>query len=834
MNLLDLMVKIGVDDKASDQIGTLTTGAIAKATAMGNAIYDIVKGGVGAMVNGTKAIVSGALDGYKNYEQLVGGVDKLYQGASDKLQKYAQDAYKTAGMSANQYMEQATSFSSSLINSLGGDTEKAAEQTDKAMRLMSDNVNTFGSDMGNVQNAIQGLSRENYTMLDNLKLGYAGTKEGMEELIADAEKYAQQIKNMGFDEYVKSMENSGLSVDELRKRYDELSNSTDLTMGNFSDMIDAIDIIQEKQHIMGTTAKEAMTTIEGSVTAAKASWENLLTAIGSGDTSMIDQSITGLVDSIFGTFNQETGKREGGVINNVLPILENVGKAIIGKIPELGEKIAWNFIEVINQTFGTDFDAEGIMVGLENVGKRITDFFTGFFAGFNGALDTSGAQGAFDRILEALGQVWTFIEETILANGEQIGAFLGTVATVVGQVADAAMNLFTILSPYLPFIATLVATFGVLMPIISGVAGVIGAISGAVTFLTTVVMPALAMIQSVSGAVTALVTILGGPITIIAAIAAAIVAFIATNEQARAAIVGAWNAVVNFFRGLPDTLGKVWNSIKEDIDELVSNATKNWEGLKNAATEKWTAMQSAIREKMDGIRDKVASGWQTLKDNVVGKLGELKTNVLNGWEGIKKDVTEKMQGLKDGVTERFEAVVNFVRDIPSKIKSALGDLGGLLWDAGSSIIDGLWDGMASVAESMMNWVSGIADTIASLKGPLPYDRKVLVENGLALMSGLYKGIEKGFEDTVMPYVSTLADQMQESMEVQPLVAPRVSYEYAATPAKTQQEATTVRDDAVVSLLTAILSTMPQSVVLDSGALVGELAPDINVALGSLL
>lgn len=268
MNLLDLVVKIGVDDKATSKVaaigdkikGGLGTAAKAGVAALGAALASAATGVV--------ALGKAALESYSQYEQLVGGVDKLFQDASPKLQEYAANAYQTAGMSANQYMEQATSFSAALINSLGGDTQKAADQADVAMRAMSDNVNTFGSNMEDVQNAFQGFSKQNYTMLDNLKLGYGGTKEEMQRLISDANEYAASI-----------------------------GQASDLSIDSFSDIVTAIDLIQQKQHIAGTTAREAATTIEGSVNMAKAAWQNWVTELGKDNADM-GKLTTQLVDSV--------------------------------------------------------------------------------------------------------------------------------------------------------------------------------------------------------------------------------------------------------------------------------------------------------------------------------------------------------------------------------------------------------------------------------------------------------------------------------------------------------------------------------------------------------
>lgn len=259
---------------------------------------------IGAASAAVGKFASEAVSSYANYEQLVGGVDKLYGDASEKLQRFAGEAYKTSGMSANAYMETATSFSASLISSLGGDVDTAANMTDVAMRSISDNVNTFGSDMQSVTNAFQGFAKGQFNMLDNLKLGYGGTKEEMERLLRDAEEYE------GFIE-------GSLSID------------------NFADIISAIDIVQEHLNIAGTTNREAMTTIEGSATATKAAWENVITAIGRGEG--LSEAMDGLVNSIFGESEGE------GLLNQIIPrittTMEGIGDFISTASPFITDKL---------------------------------------------------------------------------------------------------------------------------------------------------------------------------------------------------------------------------------------------------------------------------------------------------------------------------------------------------------------------------------------------------------------------------------------------------------------------------------------------------------------
>ena len=297
MNLFDLFVKIGVDDQASDKISSLSS-------KLGNGLKTAAKIGtaaVGAAAAGITALTTAAVNNYAEYEQLVGGVETLFKTSSDKVMEYAENAYKTAGLSANEYMETVTSFSASLLQSLGGDTEAAVKYADTAITDMSDNANKMGTSMEMIQNAYRGFSRANYTMLDNLALGYGGTKEEMQRLIADAA---------------------------------ELSDTVDAQSMSFDNIVEAIHVVQTEMRITGTTAKEAGTTIQGSVSSMKSAWENLLTGLADGNAD-IEQLVDNLVMTIVGD-GTETNL---GVLGNILPAVRtalNGASALISSaLPEI-------------------------------------------------------------------------------------------------------------------------------------------------------------------------------------------------------------------------------------------------------------------------------------------------------------------------------------------------------------------------------------------------------------------------------------------------------------------------------------------------------------------
>lgn len=353
MNLFELFVKIGVDDQASNKLSDLSS-------KLGSGLKTAAKIGtvaVGAAASGITALTTAAVNNYAEYEQLVDGVETLFKQSSDVVQQYAANAYKTAGMSANEYMETVTSFSASLLQSLDGDTVAAAEKANLAITDMSDNANKMGTSMEMIQNAYNGFAKQNYTMLDNLKLGYGGTKEEMQRLLNDAEKLSGQ-------------------------KFD---------LSSYGDIVDAIHVVQTEMGITETTAKEASTTISGSVSSMKSAWQNLVTGI-SDENANLEQLVGNFVDSAI------------TAAGNIAPRIEQV----LSGIGMLGEKIA----PVI---------AEGISAAVEKAPEFMTAGANMLVSLGNALMEQSDLliQNAFDLIL-------------VLADGLIQG---------VGGLADSALEL---------------------------------------------------------------------------------------------------------------------------------------------------------------------------------------------------------------------------------------------------------------------------------------------------------------------------------------------------------------------------------------------------------
>ena len=289
---------------AARAIGNVVSTAQRELPNIANAAQDVMKkvGGTlssaakiaaGAFTAATTAIVGQATKAYSDYQQLTGGVAKLYGDSAGVVEANAKQAFKTAGLSANDYMNTVTSFSASLISGLGGNTAQAASIADKAVRDMSDNANTFGTSMSSIQYAYQGFAKQNYTMLDNLKLGYGGTASEMARLVND----------------------SGVMGDSFKATAENINNVS------FDKIIEAIHVTQERLKITGTTANEAASTVEGSINSMKGSWTNLLTALGSGQG--VDDAMKNFMSSL------------QGVVKNVAPVVGTVLSGITQAIPTL-------------------------------------------------------------------------------------------------------------------------------------------------------------------------------------------------------------------------------------------------------------------------------------------------------------------------------------------------------------------------------------------------------------------------------------------------------------------------------------------------------------------
>lgn len=365
MNVFDLFAKITLDtkdfDENLDESGKKVSvfSDMLKSQLVMKGIEVAIKG-FAKLAEATANVTKAAVEAYASYEQLVGGVETLFKDSAGVVQQYAAEAYKTAGLSANDYMETVTSFSASLLQSLGGDTEEAADIANRAVIDMSDNANKMGTDMSAIQTAYMGFSKQNYTMLDNLKLGYGGTKTEMERLIKDAAQ-----------------------MTEIQKKLNVVVKEGDM---GFANIVNAISVMQESLGIAGTTAKEASTTIQGSLSAAKAAWQNLLVGIAD-DNADFDTLVDNFVESV-GTASEnliprieKALKGVGQLIRKLGPVIrEQLGPLLKDILPDLiqtGISIIIEVAKAIGENIGPIVDAlvKGTRKGLDAVGDDMKERF---------------------------------------------------------------------------------------------------------------------------------------------------------------------------------------------------------------------------------------------------------------------------------------------------------------------------------------------------------------------------------------------------------------------------------------------------------------------------
>jgi len=351
--------------------------------------------GVAAIGTALVNTVKQAVTEYADYEQLVGGIETLFKGSAEAVQQYAANAYQTAGLSANDYMETVTSFSAAMINSLGGDTAKAAEMSNMAITDMADNANKMGTDMERIQAAYSGFSRGNYTMLDNLSLGFAGSKEGMQQLLDKAEEIS------GF-------------------KYD---------ISSYSDIVDAIHVVQTEMGITGTTAEEAATTVSGSVASMQAAWSNWMVGLANDNADMAE-------------LTQQLFKSIETVAGNVLPVVSRIAQTILDSLPTWVTSIVQYIVDNAPAMLQAGIHFFLQLVG--SIGQSLPDIIAGLFR----LIQDMIAYILSPQFLADLAYAGAMLIQGLVGGiGKGIAEFILNIPYMFGQMIDGVMDFFGIHSP---------------------------------------------------------------------------------------------------------------------------------------------------------------------------------------------------------------------------------------------------------------------------------------------------------------------------------------------------------------------------------------------------
>lgn len=667
--LYELYVKLGLDTKDFDQ-------GIKDAKREGSTFGDVLKGslasaaiqkGISTLTSGIKSaagafknITTAAVSSYKDYEQLTGGVETLFKGSSKQVQKYAQDAYKTAGMSANQYMETVTGFSASLISSLDGDTAKAAKYADQAIQDMSDNANKMGTDISSIQTAYQGFAKQNYSMLDNLKLGYGGTQEEMYRLLQDAAKIDKAFAS-----------NAKFSMD-----------SKGHLTANFADITKAIHIVQNEMDITGTTAKEAMTTIEGSANATKAAWQNVLTAIaGGGD---IKTALKQLQDSIFGT------KKGEGLLNQIIPRLKEVFKGIADFVAQAAPIIKEKLPKLLDELKPV---LKSLMESVATIIKTLIPILVPIFIEIGKTFVTGVIEGLGD--LGAVGQVIQHALSALIAVKFITGA--GNLIKAISGIATAFSSVLKIIQPLAGNIGQLTGT---LMNLASaGIGSVMSGISSIFTFLAAHPIALL-----VAG--------------IIAIIVGLVIELIKNGDK-----------VKKFFSDFGKFFSGIFDGMKKTAKSAVDGIAKWWSDMGKSIGQKASDLKSSISTKFNEMKFAVTESVREMGSKVSEKWGEIKSGISDIVGNIASSAREKWNDIKTTASDVWGKIGDFMRNPISKAKSGI--------EAAINAVRNVFSGLQEFAHGIGEAMKRIGDAIVA-----PIKAAYQVIN--SIMSGIrtvYNGIK---------------------------------------------------------------------------------------------
>lgn len=618
-----------------------------------------------AAATAVTALVSKSVGAFADYEQLTGGVETLFGAGGRSVEEYAQSvgksvsdvqgkydslmsaqnvvlenankAYMTAGMSANEYMDTVTGFSASLISSLGGDTNKAADYANSALVDMSDNANKMGTDMESIKNAYQGFAKQNYTMLDNLKLGYGGTQEEMKRLLSDAEKLTGQ-------------------------RYD---------ISSFADITQAIHAIQTQMDITGTTAKEASTTISGSWGSLKAAFQNVLVGLTTGG-DMFDQSLDALINTAV-TFGQN-------IIPAIKGALSGVGYLIEGLAPVIGETIP----PLINDLAPTL--ANSAVSLISSLVNGLTQNATQFSECLSNMIivAVAGISTVVPQLLDAASKIVSNLMQGLTNSMPQI--VNGAVTLIEGLVNGLVNNIPLLIMGAVQLVTSLANGLIENLPRIidAGVNLITGIVSASYSMMPQIIQNGMQLVVNLA-----------------VGLVRAIPQLIAALPRITGAIVKGFKSVNWFdlglqliksiWEGIKSIGSEMWNGVKEKTSEL-------WGGVKNVVSEKLNNIKStydahgrglkgATFAAIEGVKEYYRTGYDAINQLTGGKLGEVVNKVSEKMEAVKGKFSEAFgnvkntvmtifENIKNGITEKISAAVNKVKEIFGSIADKVSDVWG--------------------------------------------------------------------------------------------------------------------------------------------------------------
>lgn len=607
---------------------------------VGVAMAAVATAAAAAAVKLGKEVVSA----YADYEQLVGGVDTLFKESSQELQAYAANAYKTAGMSANEYMETVTSFSASLIQSLGGDTAEAVKYADMAITDMSDNANKMGTDMGLIQNAYQGFAKQNYTMLDNLKLGYGGTQAEMERLLADA----QAITGIEYN------------------------------MDSFADVVSAIHVIQESMGIAGATAAEAEDTIEGSINSFKGALQNMIVGFGDANSDM-----TKLTNNMVSALKTVI-KNITPVIQNIVKVLPTVADALLQAVAELLPTLLESVTDLFEQLLNTIITLmpeliPAVVDGLLAIVDAIIDNLPLFIDVAVQAV-VSVANGITKAIPKLLPSVLKAIQQVCKTLIENLPLLLNAVLELIKGLAQGIIDAIPIIIEALPELIQAVIDF--LLEAIPQI------IDTGIQLFTALVAALPTIIEAIVAAIPQIIS------SVIDAVLDAIPLLVDAGIQLLTALIGALpDIIVTIVAAIPQIIESVVQAIIDAIPQIIEAGITLLTSLVAALPDIIIAIVDAIPEIINGIIDALLNSIPQLIEAGVtlftSLIANLPTIIAELVKAVPQIITGLVEAFGKGIGNFVEIGANMVKGLWEGIKS----LASWLWDKVSNWASNLWNGI---------------------------------------------------------------------------------------------------------------------------------------------
>ena len=626
-------------------------------SAMGSAISAVGKFSAAAVAAGATAVAAltkSAVESYADYEQLVGGVETLFKDSAGIVQEYAANAFQTAGLSANDYMETVTGFSASLLQSVGGDTEEAARIADQAITDMADNANKMGSSMESIQNAYQGFAKQNYTMLDNLKLGYGGTKQEMERLLADAEKL------------------SGVHYD----------------ISNLNDVYEAIHVVQGELGITGTTAEEASTTIQGSAAAMKAAWQNMLTGIAD-ENADFDGLINNLVKSIE-TFAQNIIPRVEQALKGIGKLVSGLAPIIVQELPNLISEILPSFIEavmsIVDSIIGIIPELLPVVLeAITEIGMEVINSLSEILpeilqAVIDGVIQVANTISEnLPQIVAALTQGLLQLVQVIIDNMPQ---FLQAALQLFISIQQAIFEAMPIIIAALPQLITGIVDFivGAIPQLIQAYIQLLSSLVDALPEIIAAIVAALP--QIIDGIITALLE--GLPLII----QCGVQLFIALIQNIGEIISG-------IAKALPDLIAGIVEAILEHLPEIIECGVQLFIALIANLPTIIVELVKAVPQIIQALLEAFGEG--------VSKFGEMGVNLVKGlWNGFKSKLDEFFTNAKQWFSNGV-----------AKIKKSLGinSPSTVFADIGKYLVlgldEGITDNISSASKAMQQMSNAV-------------------------------------------------------------------------------------------------------------------------------